>query len=105
MTLVQILLPLVDNAGRRFPRRLHESVRDELLSRFGGVTAYNRAPATGLWAPEGEKGEKVTEDDIVIYEVMAETLDRAWWTRYRERLQARFEQESLVIRATAIETF
>ncbi len=102
MTLVQILLPLVDNAGRRFPQRLHESVRDELLARFGGVTAYNRAPATGLWAPEGEN---VAQDDIVIYEVMAETLDRAWWTGYRERLQARFEQESLVVRATAIEVF
>ena len=99
MHLVQILLPLRDAAGKPFPQEHNELVRSELTERFGGLTAYVRSPAKGLWK-EGE-GNTV-RDDIVVYEVMVEDLDEPWWAGYRERLRRRFAQEDLVIRTHPI---
>ncbi|HEY8357368.1 MAG TPA: hypothetical protein VIL30_07875 [Ramlibacter sp.] len=101
MHLVQILLPLQDNAGEPLPQALFAAVREELVDRFGGLTAYTRAPASGVWEDAGEK----QRDDIVVYEVMDDALDRGWWTRYRQELEHRFEQEEIVVRAQAIERF
>ncbi len=39
MQLVQILLPLLDNEGRRFQPAAYERIRAELIGRFGGLTA------------------------------------------------------------------
>jgi hypothetical protein len=100
MTLVQILLPMFDNAGQRFDRELYDAVGQELVDRFGGMTAYTRSPATGQWAQDGDE---VVHDDIVVYEVMAEDLDRAWWGNYRRQLEMRFGQEALVIRGIGVE--
>lgn len=99
MHLVQLLLPLYDNAGQALPQRLFAEVRDELVQHFGGVTAYLRAPATGLW--KDEQGGPV-RDDLVILEVMVETLDVAWWGHYRTRLEERFKQQAVVVRTQAI---
>lgn len=98
MHLIQILLPLRDNDGWPFPPGLHAAVRRELAGRFGGLTAYSRAPAEGLW--EGDAG--ASRDEIVVLEVMAEKLDAAWWRSYRESLERRFRQESVVVRALAL---
>jgi len=48
--LVQILLPLSDNAGRRYPDELLEHVKETLVGQFGGVTAFPglRLKASGL---------------------------------------------------------
>ena len=100
MHLVQILLPLADNDGAPFAPSEYEDVRKTLTERFGGVTAYVRAPAEGHWK-EGEGS--TARDEIVIYEVMVESLDRPWWAEFRERLRERFRQEELVVRATALE--
>lgn len=100
MYLVQLLLPLYDNEGRPLPRARFTEVAEELTARFGGVTAYLRSPARGVW--RDDEGD-VAHDDIVIHEVMVETLERAWWAGYRERLRARFAQEELVIRAHPLE--
>lgn len=100
MHLVQILLPLYDNAGAPLARSLFADVRAELVERFGGVTAYTRAPARGLWKDDGAG---VQRDEVVLYEVMADDLDRAWWARYRDALERRFAQEEVVVRAQAIE--
>jgi hypothetical protein len=100
MHLVQLLLPLYDNDGEPLPRARFAQVRQELTDRFGGVTAYLRSPARGVWRDhEGD----VAHDDVVIHEVMVESLDRAWWAQYRERLRADFGQEELVIRTHPIE--
>ena len=96
MFLVQLLLPIRDEAGTPFPREHYDTLARELTDRFGGVTAYTRAPASGLW--EEPSGEKV-RDDVVIYEVMVEMLDAKWWAGVRQRLEARFTQQELVIRA------
>ena len=99
MHLVQLLLPIYDNDGAPLPRELHATVRQELVDRFGGLTAYARAPATGLWAEGGE----VDKDDIVVYEVMADVLDRGWWADYRTALEKRFAQDELIVRAMETE--
>jgi len=101
MHLVQLLLPLYGQDGGRLPPALFAAVRQEMVDRFGGLTAYSRAPASGLWA-EGD-GEAVQHDDIVVYEVMVPRLDRAWWKAYREGLTGRFRQKELVVRAQRME--
>lgn len=93
--LVQILLPLRDNAGELFPPALYEQIRRALTERFGGVTAYVRAPAEGTF----DSGGKVVHDEIVMVEVMCEQLDEDFWRRYRARLTQLFAQEDLVVRA------
>ena len=75
-------------------------MRSELTERFGGLTAYSRAPAQGLWAEDGEPPRR---DDIVVYEVMAESLDRSWWRSFRSLLEERFAQDELVIRSQQVE--
>ena len=101
MHLVQLLLPLYDNAGRRFDETPFAAVRHELTHRFGGVTAYMRSPATGLWK---KHTGHVDRDEVVTVEVMVDQLDRDWWRKYCGQLARAFGQESLVVRAIPIET-
>jgi len=100
MHLVQLLLPLADNAGSPFPDDVLEDIQTELSQRFGGLTAYSRAPAKGVWTQSG--GQQV--DDIVVVEVMTQTLDEGWWREFRRRLEERLGQEMLVIRAQETRT-
>jgi hypothetical protein len=95
MHLVQILLPLYDNAGAPFGEELYTKVRSELAERFGGLTAFTRAPAQGLWKSDG----KTTHDDIVVFEVMAAEIDKEWWGNYRTALETAFRQDTIVVRA------
>ena len=95
MHLIQILLPLYDNAGAPVPRELFAKVREELAGAFGGLTAFTRAPAEGLWKDGGE----TARDDIVIFEVMTDALDEGWWRSYRGELERRFRQEEILVRA------
>ena len=99
MHLVQILLPLADNAGRRFDGAEYGRVRSELSERFGGITSFTRAPAHGMW----KEGGHTSHDDIVVFEVMARELDHTWWENYRAELERRFRQETLVVRAIKVE--
>jgi hypothetical protein len=96
MYLIEIFLPLADNEGQRFFRETYEAVEKELTERFGGITAYARVPASGLWK-EGDT--KTQRDDLVIYEVMAKELDRDWWSKYRQELENVFRQKKLIMRA------
>lgn len=98
MFLVQILLPSRDNAGAPFSHALYEQVRTELAARHGGATAYLRSPAAGLWRnPDGE----VARDDVVMIEVVVDSLDRVWWGAYRRTLEKRFRQDDVLLRALA----
>ncbi len=100
MHLVQILLPVYRPTGETFPQEMYGRVRDELTACFGGLTAYHRSSATRLWKQDETS---TVRDDIVIYEVMVEQLDRGWWHEYREDVRQHFDQESLVVRASAVE--
>lgn len=100
MHLIQIFLPTYGNAGEKFPALDYRQVSDELIKRFGGLTAYARAPAHGLWQPD--EGQPV-QDDLVIYEVMAEELDQTWWRSYKTTLEKRFRQDAIIVRAQTID--
>jgi hypothetical protein len=95
MKLVQILLPVRDNHGRKFKRALYSKLHRELVLRFGGLTAHARSPAHGLWTSEGS----TKRDDMIIMEVMTKRFDLAWWKKYRRSLERAFRQEEIVIRA------
>ena len=97
--LVQLLLPLYDNEGNGFAHSEFERVATELTERFGGLTAYTRAPAEGRWR---EGGEGTSRDEIVVYEVMTYPLDAGWWYEYRAELERRFTQDRIVIRAQSV---
>jgi hypothetical protein len=94
MYLLQILLPRADNEGRPFAHEDFERVKDELASRFEGVTAYLQAPAEGLW----RQGSKSNRDDIVIFEVMTDEIDLPDWRSRRTELERRFRQDKIVVR-------
>jgi hypothetical protein len=98
--LVQILLPVYENSGQRLPKEHYVKVRTKLTQAFGGLTAFTRAPAEGLW----DTGGAVERDDIIVVEVMTDTLDRSWWRKYRIELEQVFEQDEVVIRAQMYET-
>jgi hypothetical protein len=99
MYLIQLFLPLYDEKGMTFPDQLFSAVRAQLTEKFAGITTYSRAPAKGFWKDEG----KLHRDDIVVFEVMAEQLDRRWWDRYRQNLETEFRQDQILIRAQMIE--
>jgi hypothetical protein len=98
--LVQILLPRLQRSGDAVPGEHFARTRAELVEAFDGITAYVRSPAQGLWtAPDG----RVEGDDVVMVEVLVDSFDRPWWRAYATTLAARFEQESIHIRALPAE--
>lgn len=98
MYLVELFIPLANNDGVSFPRGAFMQVEQVLTDRFGGLTSYPRAPASGLWGDS----EDSTRDDLLIYEVMTELLDKQWWDSYRKTLERQFQQEKVLIRAKEI---
>lgn len=99
MVLIQLLLPTRTPDGENRGSALAQT-RRELTEQFKGLTAYVRSPAKGLWtAPDGE----TEADDVVMVEVVTETFDRGWWRGYAGTLAERFQQESIHVRALAVE--
>ena len=99
MVLIQLLLPTKGADGAAYADELLTHTRQELLERFGGLTAYLRSPAAGAWtSPSG----RVDEDAVVMVEVLAPTFDVPWWRQYAGALRERFQQESLHVRASEI---
>ena len=98
MHLIRLLLPLHDNNKQEFPTAYFLKVREDLTDRFGGVTAFVRSPAVGLW----KDVNKVSRDDMVMFEVMSNQLDKEWWSNYRIQLQKKFRQEELLIWASDV---
>jgi hypothetical protein len=94
--LIQILLPRYDAQGQRFDDQLFARTRAELVEQFGGVTAYLRSPAAGVWVAPGGAVER---DEVVMVEVVAEDLDPAWWRKYLKELETRFGQDEMHARA------
>jgi hypothetical protein len=98
MHLVEIFLPLKDNRGRPFADEKYAAVREHLTERFGGLTAFSRSPAQGTtW-----DGGKRVHDEIIVFEVMTETLDISWWGVYQLQLEREFRQDGIVVRASTI---
>ena len=100
MNLVQILLPVYGNDGRPLLQDTYGAIRDELVARFGGLTAFTQSPAEGFWNP-GDR--ELQRDEIIMIEVMVPTIEHAWWALFRNRVQDLLAQESIVVRVWPIE--
>lgn len=98
--LIQIFLPRSGDAGKAFEPSSFERVKYELAEQFGGVTAYLRASAEGLW--KSDHGDLVA-DEVAVFEVMVEGIDPTWWRAYREQLELRFNQDEILIRANEVQ--
>lgn len=96
--LIQILLPLKDNDGAPYDSEIYRAIHGELVQAFGGLTAFTRAPATGTWLDGSHK----EIEDVIVVEVMAESLDAPWWAAFRQRLEALMRQKQIVVRAHPI---
>jgi hypothetical protein len=95
---VEILLPLAGGDGRLHPPDKFDALKGRLVEAFGGLTAFTRTPAEGLWQGGGD----VDRDQVVIFEVMAPGLDEGWWAQFRVDLEREFRQQEVVIRAHEI---
>ena len=98
--LIQVLLPTNHQDGSPVPAEEFARVRVELTDRFGGVTAYTRSPATGLWKSGDDEIER---DQVIMIEVVVEEFEPRWWEDYRKELERRFDQEQIHARALAME--
>lgn len=101
MHLVQILVPVYDNAGQPFERALFDAVRSRLIERFGGMTAFVQSPALGLWKDQSTGA--TTRDDMILIEVMVQRFEPEWWASYRRELERTFRQDEIVVRMLACE--
>jgi hypothetical protein len=98
--LIQLLLPASVTPGEAGASDPVSQTRRELIEAFGGLTAYLRTPALGVWtSPEGGRAH----DEVVMVEVVAERFDRAWWREYSGRLAERFGQEAIHVRALQVD--
>ena len=97
--LVQLLLPTHHQDGRPVLAEEFARVRIELTEKFGGVTAYSRSPATGLWK---RSEAEVERDQVFMVEVVVDEFDPQWWEQYRREIERRFGQEAIHARALAI---
>ncbi|WP_196258686.1 hypothetical protein [Pelagibacterium limicola] len=96
MQLVGVFLPLDTKHQTPIAPDVFEGIFRDLAHRFGGATAFSRAPAQGLWNDEG----LMKSDRLIIVEVMVEDVDESWWKDYRLWLKSELEQDEIIIRAT-----
>lgn len=99
MHLVTILLPTADNGGHAYPEAALRDIQHCLTERFGGLTTYSRAPAKGVWL----RGKERDNDDIVVLEVLVESLDSVWWKGFKGDLESKLDQTELMIRYHAVD--
>lgn len=76
MHLIQIFFSVFNPQKLLFPSHFYKKLSKNLTEKLGGLTSYFRSPAEGLWK---EDGNKTVKDDIIIYEIVVETVDIAWW--------------------------
>ena len=96
--LVEIFLPITDNRGAPYPAEIFEALEEELAAKYGGVTAFARAPAQGRWQNSGHQ----EQDDILILEVMTPNLYVVWWHGLRRRLEQTLRQKRILMRAQEV---
>ncbi|MDR6821050.1 hypothetical protein J2X76_006250 [Neorhizobium sp. 2083] len=70
-----------------------------MTDQFGGTTMHVNNPAKGLWKNHEDDLE---HDEVIVVEVMAETIDRDWWAGFRAELETLLSQDEIVVRATEI---
>lgn len=102
MKLIQVFVPLTDNAGNRFPESYFAGLKSAFSEKYGGVTVYKQTPVEGFW----KETEATTEKDVlVIFEVLTDTLDTSYWKDLKTQLETTFRQKDLLIRYWEIAVF
>lgn len=92
-------LPITFNDGSQIPDELFTTVKEELVSRFDGLTILSPgSPAEGLW----KSGSVLYRDDNFIYQVDTKEDEDEFFQQYKRVLEGRFKQQE--IRITRIET-
>lgn len=99
MHLIQFFLPLYDNSGQPLPKQKFVKVQKLLTEKFGGLTSYIRSPASGFWKDDKDH---VVKDDVILFEVVTEVIDKEWWEGFKTSLSKEFQQEEILIRAQAV---
>lgn len=99
MHLIELFLPIYDGKGKKIPKALFEKTSDELIKKFGGLTAYFRSPIKGYWKTEHE----TIVDELLIFEIIEDCLSVSWWKEYRFVLEKRFKQNKLMMRTYPIQ--
>ncbi|MBS4028114.1 MAG: hypothetical protein KGZ58_05680 [Ignavibacteriales bacterium] len=94
----EIYLPILYNDGTEIETGKFDTIEQELVEQFGGVTAMQRQfPLKGMW-----KGERQTYlDKIVVFTVVdfRGSVGQDFFTHYKEELKQRFQQEEILITA------
>ena len=97
--LMQLVLPTHNNAGEAFADQIWEDLKTRLVDKFGGVTAFRRSPAQGVWSPTPDRR---ASEDVFMVEVMTDALDVAWWAALQQEFEASLDQEHIIIRAIQV---
>jgi hypothetical protein len=88
-----------DNDGHCFPPHIWENLKNTLVDKFGGVTAYTRSPAEGIWSPSPTERSR---DQIFTVEVIVRDFDTEWWQILRRDMQNILRQDQLLFRVSPI---
>jgi hypothetical protein len=97
MHIVEIFLP---TGGAALEAELSK-LRVVLTQKFGGFTAFTRAPAQGAW--RAPLTGQIEHDELIVVEVMTDELDRAWWSEQRAELERALKQKEILIRAHEVQ--
>jgi len=97
--LIELLLPVYDPDGNPFSQKQFTAVRKKLEEKFGPVTSYSRGPAPSV---TDDEGKRLPKPAFIVYEIMAASLDSAYWSKYKTMLVKTFGQENVLIRCTTI---
>jgi hypothetical protein len=89
-----IFLPIWKNDGMRVDPNLLQTVRQELLAEFGGITSFPQ-PNLGFC----KLGDITYHDEVIIYRVLAPESAKAreFFVGLKERLKAELGQHDLLI--------
>jgi hypothetical protein len=90
--ITQVLLPMFDNRGRRFPPASYQPFHERMVERFDGWTQKQKA--LGVWQSPGGIRYK---DKHLVYEIAHKTRNLGFWRAEKERLKREFEQEEIWI--------
>lgn len=90
----EILLPLAHNDGRPVDENVLEQTREELVQRFGGLSAFPQS-VLGIWVYDDQRYEDASMMLTIDVEDSAE--NRQWLSGFKQVLLERFEQLEIYI--------
>ena len=96
----ELLIPLLDNEGQPFEAEKIVSVRNQLLSRFGGCRMEPLNPHIGSWT----EAEQMYHDQLLMYTVDAPREDASldWFIEYKESLKTEFKQVEIYLAVSEV---